>query len=81
MTREQLPDVVFSALTALGGKGTVARVAEQIWKVHESALRSSGDLYYTWQYDIRWAAQKLRDQGKLVHLIEAGRRYWQLKGS
>ncbi len=28
-------------------------------------LRDSGDMLYTWQYDIRWAAQQLRNEGTL----------------
>ncbi len=30
---------------------------------HAIELRSSGDLFYTWQYDIRWAATTLRKEG------------------
>ncbi|SDW39046.1 hypothetical protein SAMN05444006_10397 [Allgaiera indica] len=35
----------------------------------------SGDLFYTWQYDMRWAAQNLRGAGKLV----LSGRNWALK--
>lgn len=44
----------------------VVGVARWIWEHHEDDLRASGDLFYTWQYDIRWAAQKLRDHGVLA---------------
>ncbi|MGY9210632.1 hypothetical protein ACTM4X_25350, partial [Citrobacter freundii] len=32
---------------------------------YEAELRDSGDMLYTWQYDIRWAAQQLRNEGSL----------------
>jgi hypothetical protein len=67
MTRNDLPAVVHEALIALGGNAPLARVAEHIWKKHEVDLRASGDLFYTWQYDMRWAAQRLRDAGKLQY--------------
>jgi len=44
----------------------VVDVAREIWQRHEADLRLSGDLFYTWQYDIRWAAQVLRNEGVLV---------------
>lgn len=48
------------------GPTNVIGVAKWIWQRHESDLRHSGDLFYTWQYDIRWAAQKLRSEGVLA---------------
>jgi hypothetical protein len=50
------------------GEATVVEVAKHIWENHEQDLRSSGDLFYTWQYAMRWAAQELRDQGKATLL-------------
>jgi len=59
-TKYDLQRWVEEALTSLGGSGTVVEVAREIWLRHEPDLRSSGDLFYTWQYDMRWAAQALR---------------------
>jgi hypothetical protein len=42
------------------------QVSREVWRQHESDLRNSGDLFYTWQYDIRWAAQRLRNDGVLA---------------
>ena len=61
-----LQDWVLEALKASHGVGNPASVAKHIWRFHREELERSGDLFYTWQYDIRWAAQKLRDAGKLV---------------
>ena len=52
--------VGFFRVARMGGKGTVTAVARFIWAHHEPDLRSSGDLFYTWQYDMRWAATVLR---------------------
>ena len=65
MVKADLKTCVLEALRDLGGSGTVVEVCRQVWQRHEPELRSSGDLFYTWQYDIRWAAQKLRDEGAL----------------
>jgi hypothetical protein len=65
ITRDVLQDWVVEALQSLGGKGSVLNVSKYIWREHEKDLRNSGDLFYTWQYDVRWAAQKLRNAGKL----------------
>lgn len=32
---------------------------------HEQELRDAGDLFFSWQYDLRWAAQALRNEGEL----------------
>ena len=65
MTREDLKRYIVEALTSLGGQGTIVEVAREIWQRHEAELRLSGDLFFTWQYDIRWAKKVLRDQGVL----------------
>jgi len=65
-------------LRMLGGEAPIARICEQVWRAHEPELRTSGDLFFTWQYDIRWAAQRLRDQRILVPNGQAPRGSWRL---
>jgi hypothetical protein len=48
------------------GQASVVEVAKDIWKEHRAELESSGDLFFTWQYDMRWAADRLRKAGKLT---------------
>jgi len=79
LKREDLEDLVFDAVVANGGSATIVQVAEAIWSKHEPALRNSGDLFYTWQYDIRWAAQRLRDNGKFKDTKTAARSRWEVK--
>jgi len=77
-SRHDLQDWVIEALQALGGRGKVVDVCKHIWKHREAELRASGDLFYTWQYDVRWAAQKLRDGGKLRPALGDRATPWQL---
>lgn len=64
--RADLIEWVAEALVGLGGKARIVSVAEEISKRHEQELRSSGSLFYTWQYDMRWAAYVLRKRGRLL---------------
>lgn len=64
-TREDLQQWVIDALNANGGQASIVEVCMHIWNHKEQALRGSGDLFYTWQYDVRWAATSLRKIGKL----------------
>ena len=63
--KADLMDWVVQALDQLGGSAEVIEVSKQVWHNHENDLGLSGDLFFTWQYDLRWAAKKLRDSGVL----------------
>ena len=78
LTKQDLPRLVLEALKQLEGSGTVVEVAREVWQRNEPQLRASGDLFYTWQYDIRWAAQQLRDEGQLARRIAARTSRWVL---
>ena len=60
---------VLEAVDALGPSSVVA-VSRFVWEHYEAELRRSDALFFTWQYDLRWAAQALRDDG---HLGPVGR--------
>lgn len=77
-SKSDLMGWVLEALEARGGNGTVVDVSREIWQRHEADLRASGDLFFTWQYDVRWAAQKLRDAGVLKQSSETAGRAWEL---
>lgn len=64
VTNATLKSWVLEALSDLG-PATVPRIAQHIWENHEAELRTSGDLFYTWQYAMRWAGQVLQHEGKL----------------
>ncbi|RQH04755.1 hypothetical protein [Paraburkholderia dinghuensis] len=64
-TRDDMKVWVVQALQASSGKGWPKDVSKFIWDNYEAELKRSGNLLYTWQYDVRWAAQSLRDAGVL----------------
>jgi hypothetical protein len=76
-TRRDLELWICLALKSLGGSSSIVSIAQHIWDSHEAELRSSGDLFYTWQYDMRWAANRLRRAGKLKP-AKAQSRIWEL---
>lgn len=77
MSRSDLVEIVFEAVTALGGKASVAQVAKYIWDNYSSELQGS-KILYTWQYDMRWAALKLRKAGQFKSVSECDRGAWEI---
>jgi hypothetical protein len=77
-TKYALEDWVVEALRQRGGSAPLIEVCRLIWRDHETELRSSGDLLYTWQYDVRWAAHRLRRQGRLRAADDSPRGVWEL---
>lgn len=78
-TRGDLMPWILKALNDVGGEAKIVQVARHIWDNHEDDLRSSDDLFFTWQYDMRWAAMKLRKEGKLTAPEATKRGSWALK--
>lgn len=77
-TKHDVTDWVVSALQRLDGHGSLIAVAKEIWKRHESELRASGDLFYTWQYDMRWSANALRRKGTMKAANVSPHAIWEL---
>jgi hypothetical protein len=69
---------VEEALFARGGSAKIVDVAREIDARHHEELTASGDLNFTWQYDMRWAALKLSKQGKVALSNKAGPGRWTL---
>jgi len=78
MTKSDLPNELYIILKTLGGRATLLDACKAFWGTHENALRSSGDLFYTWQYDIRWAATNLRKSGKMISAEISPQSIWEL---
>lgn len=74
MKKADLEDLIVVALKSLGGEAKIADIAKAIWLENEGALRAAGDLFYTWQYDMRWAGQRLQGKG----IIKKNLRSWTL---
>lgn len=77
-TRETLKKWVLKAVGSHDGEASIVEVCKYIWNKYEDELRDSGDLFYTWGYDVRWAAQKLRDQGKMGYRKKGRINVWTL---
>jgi hypothetical protein len=78
VTQGQLLPWVVDALKANGGRAKLVKVAKHIWDNHETELRSSGDIFYTWQYDMRWAAMRLRKLRQMQQASPSERSIWAL---
>jgi hypothetical protein len=65
ITKEMLPDLLYSVLKKMGGSASLLAVCKKFYSIYEVELKNSGDLFYTWQYDIRWAATTLRKSGRM----------------
>ena len=69
---------VIEALEDLGGSARLVDVSRKIWERHEQDLRDSGELFFKWQYDVRWAANQLRTSGTLKSVKASKRGLWEL---
>lgn len=58
-SKQDLDRWLIEAQAATSG-GSWVDVCKYVWQHYADELKRSGDLFYTWQYDIRWAAQRLR---------------------
>jgi len=79
LDREVLMEWVVEAINANRGHATIIEVCKHVWQNHENEIRQSGDSFYTWQYDIRWAGQKLLDEGVLKPTTSSPKGIWEIK--
>jgi hypothetical protein len=75
--KQMLKIWVVEALKDHGGRATVLEVSKHVWVNHREELEA-GDLFYTWQYDVRWAAHALRKQGRIRAAKISPRGVWEL---
>ena len=77
-SRYVLDGWIIEALRWLGGSATIVEMCKRVWERHQSDLQNSGELFYTWQYDIRWAANRLRRERKLKAAEVSPRGVWEI---
>ena len=77
--KADLQNWVKDCLREAGGEGSIVEICRYVWNRHETQLRGSGDLFFTWQYDIRWVAHELREKGELRPASESPKGIWQLR--
>ncbi|TQR41155.1 hypothetical protein [Paenibacillus popilliae] len=78
LTKQDLGSLIVNCLKQNNGKATIIEVSKYIWENYEDKLRSSGNLFYTWQYDYRWQATELRKQGILKDSTISPSGVWEL---
>jgi hypothetical protein len=78
MNRYDLPDILYSSIKSMGGQTSIIDVCRYIWKHYQQELLNSGDLFYTWQYDIRWAATELRKTKRMKAVELSQRGIWEI---
>lgn len=78
LKRNDLCPYIVEALKANGNSAAITDIARYIWANYENNLRKSGDLFFTWQYEMRWAAGKLREDKVLKAASESPKGYWEL---
>jgi hypothetical protein len=77
-TKDDLRRWLIEALNANSGRGSIVDLCRHVWEQHEEELRQSGDLFFTWQYDIRWVATQLR-KGRVIRSAESSKAgIWEL---
>jgi hypothetical protein len=77
-TRKDLCDWIVEALNELNGSAQIRQVREYIWKRHGEEITSSGNLHFTWNDDIMWAATQLRAKGLLKNAKATSKNVWAL---
>lgn len=72
MVRNDLPDLLYEIIKSLGGKASMTNILREILKLYASKLNPSENMFYTWNYDIRWTVTELRRDGRIkpAHLKE-----------
>ena len=78
LTRVDLPDLLYNVIKELNGSCTIVEACKYIWENYKDKLESSGSLFYTWQYDIRWAATTLRKTNRMKDYKISPTGVWQI---
>jgi hypothetical protein len=74
-TKVDLKDYIIEALNGKENRqGSIIEISKYVWNRHQGDLYNGGNIFYTWQYDIRWAATELRRENRL----DDGRGIWRL---
>ena len=78
LTRIILIDWIVEALKGLNGSAKIIEVREYIWQHHKDELVNSGNLHFTWNEDIYWAATQLREKKILKNAQATSKSVWSL---
>ncbi|MCL8252847.1 hypothetical protein AERO_15775 [Aeromicrobium fastidiosum] len=65
------PAWIVEALTASGGSATPLQVSRHVWAHRRAELEGAGDLFHSWQLDLREAAAGMATSGLLSTVDDA----------
>lgn len=65
MTRTDLPNILYQIIDELGGRAKMMDIFKSFWAKYKNVLNEDEDIFYTWNYDIRWAATQLRKEKRM----------------
>ena len=77
--RNGIAELVTKALENLGGSAHIHDVSKELWSLlKKRGITEKDDIFYTWQYDMRWASHKLRNSGNLQksNISNLPKGYW-----
>ena len=78
ITMDDLSKMIIEALKYHGGRTSLVEICKYVWNNYERELRNSGDLFYTWQYRIRWQGYQLRKEGIIKTTEGTNKGMWEL---
>lgn len=78
VNRATMAGWVEEAIRELGGSGALLDVCKTVWRNHGDEIQAAGDMFYKWQYEVRWSADILRKEGVLKSADQSKRGIWQL---
>jgi hypothetical protein len=76
--KHDLPNILYNTIKDMGGQANIVDVCKYVWDHYRNDLENSGDLFYTWQYDIRWAATELRKAKRMKSTEESIKGFWEI---
>jgi hypothetical protein len=78
ITKKDFSEIIHEILKENRDSMNVLQISKEIWKKHSVRLYES-DIFYTWQYDFRWAGTELRKKGIMKPSSECSKGFWELK--
>jgi hypothetical protein len=76
--RNDLEGWIIDALKYHGGQATITEIAKHIWQHHQAALTATDQIQFNWHYDMRRAAETLRNRKQLRPVSLSSRGTWAL---
>ena len=66
VSKDDLPRLLENVLKEMNGNGYILDISKKFWIKYKDNITPDNNLFYTWQYDIRWAATELRKNNIMV---------------